>query len=156
MHTTDGSSGDEQLAAYAEALIEGLAEYVPRWVEHLLSTHLGAEEGSRAARRHAPDVDGTMETVAALLRSDIDDQHANPLAVIRTLIGPITQTLADAGVEPPHRDPDAVRIFPGDHFDLVPATFGDVHENLHTAGLTWGAAKAHVHLRRRRNEGLRP
>ena len=34
-----------------------------------------------------------------------------------------------------------------------PAAFSDVDEDLHEPGLVWGAARAHVHLRRRRESG---
>lgn len=155
MPTTDPNADDESLGAYAETLIDGLVEHVPGWVERLLVDRLGDELGRCSAERLSSDVDRTIEDVTVLLRSDIDDQRANPLAVIRRLVQPITETLIEAGVERPRRDPDAVRIFPGDHFDLVPGAFGDVHQDLHMPGLMWGAAKAHVHLRRRREEGRR-
>jgi hypothetical protein len=40
-------------------------------------------------------------------------------------------------------------------YDLSPAAFADLDPSLREPGLTWGAAKAHVHLARRRREGLR-
>jgi hypothetical protein len=40
-------------------------------------------------------------------------------------------------------------------YDLTPASFADVDPALHEPGLVWGAAKAHVHLARRRREGRR-
>ena len=58
--------------------------------------------------------------------------------------------LREAGVEPAERDEFATRAFPDDAYDLAPASFADVHPSLHEPGLVWGAAKAHVHLRRRR------
>ncbi|MEZ5227993.1 MAG: hypothetical protein R2710_15365 [Acidimicrobiales bacterium] len=58
-------------------------------------------------------------------------------------------------VSPADRDPFAVQTFPDDLYDLAPATFADIDEALHEPGLMWGAAKAHVHLSRRRAEGLR-
>ena len=45
--------------------------------------------------------------------------------------------------------------FPDDVYDLAPATFDDVSPDLHDPGLRWGAAKAHVHLKRRRAAGQR-
>ena len=53
------------------------------------------------------------------------------------------------------RDEVAVRQFPDDVYDLVPASFAEVDPELHEPGLVWGAAKAHVHLARRRSEGAR-
>jgi hypothetical protein len=93
--------------------------------------------------------------VRALLASDIDDQRTGPLAVVRGAVRFPTAVLEQAGVPPVERDPFAVRQFPEDLYDLAPATFGDLDPTLHEPGLTWGAAKAHVHLARRRREGRR-
>ena len=57
------------------------------------------------------------------------------------------------GVEPVVRDDFAQRAFPDDPYDLTPASFGAVDETLHDPGLRWGAAKAHVHMARRRRDG---
>jgi hypothetical protein len=48
------------------------------------------------------------------------------------------------------RDEFSVRSFPDDAYDLSPASFADVDPALHEPGLAWGAAKAYVHLARRR------
>jgi hypothetical protein len=53
------------------------------------------------------------------------------------------------------RDEFSLRNFPDDVYDLTPASFADVDPELHEPGLLWGAAKAHVHLARRRREGRR-
>ncbi|MEO7555966.1 MAG: hypothetical protein ABIV94_05100, partial [Acidimicrobiales bacterium] len=66
-----------------------------------------------------------------------------------------TAVLAAAGVPPVVRDAFAERAFPDDDYGLTPATFADVDPALHEPGLAWGAAKAHVHLSRRRTEARR-
>ena len=66
-----------------------------------------------------------------------------------------TAVLVGAGVPPVERDEFTERRFPEDVYDLAPATFADLDPSLHEPGLTWGAAKAHVHLARRRREGRR-
>jgi hypothetical protein len=53
------------------------------------------------------------------------------------------------------RDEFSERNFPDDTYDLTPASFADVDPSLHEPGLEWGAAKAHVHLARRRRQGTR-
>jgi hypothetical protein len=58
--------------------------------------------------------------------------------------------LRAAGVPPVRRDEFAEHAFPDDVYDLAPASFADVDPSLHEPGLVWGAAKAHVHLSRRR------
>jgi hypothetical protein len=47
------------------------------------------------------------------------------------------------------RDDAEARLHPDDVYGLVPAAFADLGPEVHDAGLVWGAAKAHVHLRRR-------
>ncbi len=143
------------MAAHAEALIAGLGAQVPAWVERLLVERLGPDRGRSAAGQLSSTVDAALDRVALLLRTDIDQQRANPLAEIRALVDPITTLLLDHGLPDVPRDPDSVRILPGDRFALAPAAFADIHEELHMLGLQWGAAKAHVHLQRRRAEGMR-
>ena len=46
------------------------------------------------------------------------------------------------------RDEQQTRLFPDDDYDLAPANFADVDPSLAEPGLTWGAAKAYVHLQR--------
>ena len=46
------------------------------------------------------------------------------------------------------RDDQQVHLFPDDDYDLAPANFADVDPSLAEPGLTWGAAKAYVHLQR--------
>lgn len=154
MPSTDLSAEDE-LAAHAETLLSGLTTHLPHWVERTLGRHLGSAFDRRWLVGLTSAIDDVVVEVATLLRSDIDEQRANPLAIVRRLVGPMTAVLDEAGVARPIRDPDAVRLFPGDHHDITPAAFSDIHPDLHLPGLTWGAAKAHVHLRRRRAEGLR-
>ena len=61
-----------------------------------------------------------------------------------------TQVLDAEGVAPVARDPFAQRQTPDDAYDLTPASFADIDPGLAEPGLVWGAAKAHVHLARRR------
>ena len=74
--------------------------------------------------------------------------------VRRAVVYP-TAVLRGAGVPPVVRDADAEARFPDDDYDLTPAAFADLDPSLHEPGLVWGAAKAHVHLARRRAEGRR-
>lgn len=93
--------------------------------------------------------------VRALLATDVDVQQGNPLSVLRWLVHHPTAVLRRAGARPVPRDEFSERNFPDDVYDLTPASFADVDPALHEPGLEWGAAKAHVHLARRRREGKR-
>lgn len=155
MSSTESISDDDKLAAYAEALRAGLVAHTGNWVEQVIVAHVGPDRSPAIVASLMTDVDQALVDVGALLATDIDAQRANPLAMIRSLVAPITAALSDAGVASVNRDPDAQRLFPNDLFDLTPGAFSDVHPDLHMPGLAWGAAKAHVHIQRRRAEGMR-
>lgn len=86
--------------------------------------------------------------VRELLLRDVDAQHTTPLSLLRNAVTYPTAVLEKAGVPPVERDEFARRAFPGDVYDLTPATLADVDQSLAEPGLAWGAAKAFVHRRR--------
>jgi hypothetical protein len=149
-----------RLARYATELADAIERALPGWVEHCVRGVLEAQgiapdatiaERTAAAARQA--VEDGVPRVRALLAADIDDQRGNPLAVVRSLVRHPTGVLRAAGARPVPRDGFAERSFPDDVYDLSPAAFADVDPALHEPGLVWGAAKAHVHLSRRRRSG---
>jgi hypothetical protein len=93
--------------------------------------------------------------VRELLSTDPDDQRGSPLALLRSATRFATEVLHQLGVSPVERDEFSVAAFAEDVYDLSPASFADVDPALHEPGLMWGAAKAHIHLARRRAEGRR-
>ena len=160
-----GPSPDDldALARYAVALADGVQSALPGWVERCVERvhveRLGRrpsaevrDAASRAGVRAAAEV-GTQ--VRELLALDIDEQRTGPLALIRRAVPYPTEVLRAAGVPLVERDEFAARQFPDDVYDLAPASFAELGPDLHETGLVWGAAKAHVHLARRRAEGRR-
>jgi hypothetical protein len=93
--------------------------------------------------------------ITDLLGTDVDAQRHNPLALLRTAAIASGEVLAQHGIAPVVRDDFEVRTFPGDHYRLVPASWGDVDPSLQEAGITWGAWKAATVMHRRREEGRR-
>jgi hypothetical protein len=148
------------LAGYAAALGDAVDAAIPGWVDRTVRAVLAAQgrpvdaptADAIAAAGEAARADGAPR-VRALLTTDVDAQRTNPLAVLRSLVRYPTAVLRAAGATPVPRDDFAARNFPDDAYDLVPAAFADVDPTLHDPGLVWGAAKAHVHLARRRREG---
>lgn len=155
MSSTDPISDDDKLEQFAEQLLAGLQAHTAGWVSSVISARVLDTRVTELVENLTGDIDRVLVEVAQLLRADIDAQGANPLAIIRSLVPSLTQVLQNEGVAEVVRDPDAMRLFPGDVFDLTPGAFSDVHPELHMPGLAWGAAKAHVHLQRRRAEGQR-
>jgi hypothetical protein len=146
------------LAGYAAALADAVVAALPGWVERSVSVRYEqwcgtpAPAGVRAAAADAARqaVDEVEPRLRALLATDVDEQRSNPLAIVRAAVRYPTEVLAQAGVPPVERDAHAQRLFPGDLYDLGPAAFADLGPEVHEPGLVWGAAKAHVVLRRRR------
>jgi hypothetical protein len=104
---------------------------------------------ARAGETAADDVGGRVRELLAL---DIDEQWTNPLTLIRTAISYPTEILQQLGAPTVARDEQSKRFHPDDIYDLTPASFADLGQEVRDLGLSWGAAKAHVHLRRRRQE----
>jgi hypothetical protein len=161
-HTPDDPGDAAALAAYATALADGVDRAIPAWVDRGVRSVLAAQgipvtgvvEAGIADAAAGARADGSPR-VRALLEADIDAQRGNPLDVLRSLVPYPTAVLRSAGAGPVARDEFAARNFPDDVYDLSPASFADVDPELHEPGLVWGAAKAHVHLARRRREGRR-
>lgn len=162
--TGDDEQPDDaaKLAAIADALADAVTAALPGWVERsvarLVEAHQGVLTGqvraaaAEAGRRAAAEVGAE---VRQLLATDVDEQRANPLAVLRSAVRYPAAVLAGAGVPPVVRSRFDEEAFPADVYGLTPATWGDIDPALHERGIVWGAAKAHVVLSRRRAEGKR-
>ncbi len=154
----DPANRDDEaaLVAYAERLADRVEAAVPGWVLRSVerfTTDSAVLEQARAAGERASIEVGAQ--VRDLLLTDIDEQVDNPLGLLRGAVRYATDVLLATGLAPVRRDEFAVRAFPDDVYGLAPATFADIDPSLLEPGIEWGAAKAHVHLARRRSEGLR-
>jgi hypothetical protein len=142
------------MAGYATALADAVESALGRWIHRsVVDRHPQPLTGDLEARIEASaraavaDIGRRLRDLLAL---DIDDQWTNPLSIIRDAVAYPTGILREAGVEPVDRDATARRLQPDDLYDLTPASFADLGAEVHEPGLLWGAAKAHVHLTRRR------
>ena len=153
MALTDDEAAYHRIAG---ELADALVEAIPGWIERVGRARMvsagidpapDAVDGLRSVGRSiASALDASIREV---LTADVDAGAGSPLAVLRAGVGPVTELLRGLGVPPVRRDDFAVRNFPDDAYDLAPASFADVDEALHEPGMVWGAARAHVHLRRR-------
>lgn len=156
-HDGEDEADEKRLAGYAAALADGIEAALPGWVAAAVARRLPnvdeqqqrVDAVASAGQAAAADVGGR---VRELLSLDIDEQWTNPLSLIRSAIRYPNQILADAGVVEVARDAQSARFQPDDVYDLAPASFADLAPELHDLGISWGAAKAHVHLQRRRRE----
>lgn len=145
--------GDARLMAEISGrLVDACGRALGPWVEAAVAARAGqrAEELASAAAdagaRCAADLTSTMRTLVAL---DIDAQRSTPLGILRSACRYPAEVLAAAGVRPPRRDPFDERANPDDHYEVGPATWADLGEEVGELGIAWGAAKAHLHKRRR-------
>ena len=142
---------ERSLAAFATTLAEAIDREVLTWMLDLVEHHvpgLTTTEECRVQLEYGAAT--TSDEVRALLGQDIAEQRSGPLEVLRRAVRFPTEVLRQAGVAPVGRDEFAEPRVPDDIYDLTPASFRVVDPSLHEPGLIWGAAKAHVHLRRRR------
>ncbi len=154
--TAASERDDELLASYATALADEIQRTLPGWVHAAVAARTGgtvpaelADAVTQAGADAAEEVGGQIRSLLAL---DIDEQWTNPLTLIRTAIKYPNQILRDACVPTINRDAQAKRFHPDDVYGLIPSSFADLGPTANDLGLSWGAAKAHVHLRRRRAE----
>lgn len=154
----------DMIDEHARALADAVDAVLPGWVERSVATVMARvgrpveedvlDDAREAGRRAAEEVGPVMRS---LLGTDIDRQGSTPLTLLRDAVRYPTEVLERAGVEPPApRDGTRERLFPGDVYDLAPATFADVDPDLAAPGLAWGAAKAYEHLRRHKPPHDRP
>jgi hypothetical protein len=139
---------------HATALADAIEEALPRWVERCVRSRLARPDERQldAARRAgAAARDEVGAAVRRLLSQDVDDQRANPLALLREAVRYPTAVLHDAGVPAVERDDFARSRFPDDDYDLTPATWADVDPSIADLGIAWGAAKAFTHKQRHRS-----
>ncbi len=140
---------------HATALADAIEAALPAWVERSVTRTAGEYFGHADPAITAAAVEAGLRArddvgprVRALLEADIDEQRTTPLTLLRGAVRYPTRVLRRAGVPPVERDRAQVRLFPEDLYDLAPATFADVDPSLAELGMTWGAAKAYVHLQR--------
>lgn len=144
---------EARLREAAAALADAVDAALPGWVDRCVRRHLAAPDPAAVARAGAAAVADVGARVRALLALDIDQQGANPLALLRSAVRYPTEVLGAAGVAPVERAEFDQRAFPEDPYGLTPATWSDIDPALHDPGITWGAAKAFIHLQRRKPSG---
>lgn len=156
-HTPGSGDPEAVLADAARELLSTAPVAVRAWVlrvirERCTAAGVDPAEVAPAAERAAEEAAGEVASrLRPLLAADPEAQPTTPLAILRAAVVHPTRVLADAGVTPPARDAEAARMFPGDLYGLTPGSWADVDPALAEPGLRWGAAKAMVILRRRRD-----
>ncbi len=148
------------LDTYPQDLYDAVIAAVPSWVSRRMleiSSHGGVNAGADLMSAIEEVITQTLEQVSgdllALLATDVDKQRFNPLQVIREANVFANQALMTAEVPVPHRDAFDAQVMPHDTYAFGPLTWRDLSDDVHDAGISWGAWKAATVLTRRRDEG---
>jgi hypothetical protein len=151
------------LEPYADDLYQAVTRAIPRWITTQVSeiASLSIDETSQEFQSALADVakqthQEASQNLLTLLVTDVDAQQSNPLHVLRASTSFATQMLQTFGAEPARRDEYEVRAMPHDVFSIGPLTWRDLGEEVHDAGISWGAWKAATILTRRRADGSIP
>lgn len=151
---------DLDIETVASALLAAAVEATPSWVARsvtdvVVAQRLEVDDAHEERLREAGErAQRYIETnLGSLLETDIDQQRTTPLTIFRDAARFPVEVLHSAGAQEVHRIDVDRWAFPNDPFGVTPASLADMGPAVHEAGIAWGAAKAHVHLSRRRDEG---
>ena len=145
---------------YSQALLDAVVEAVPTWItrrmhEVMQASSTGDKDAVVAHIAHVAQQTQhfVKEHLLQLLSEDVDVQRSNPLHILRRSTALATETLQSAHIPPVHRDEFDKSALPDDVYAIGPLTWRDVSEEVHEAGIMWGAWKAATVIQRRRAEG---
>ena len=151
---------DDGLSEYSQTLLDACVAAIPQWITNRIQ-HVCLVSGGIVPEIVTTKVAGVAHAtqaqvqidLMALLSVDVDAQRTNPLQVLRGSTLMATALLIEAGIPPVRRDEFEVRSMPDDMFALGPLTWRDLGDDVHDAGIEWGAWKAAMIISRRRDEG---
>jgi hypothetical protein len=142
----------DQYRAHGTQLCACATAAVPAWLRRVAIERLGSDarlDDRFDALVSAVQLD-VRERLTRLAEADIDEPLSGPLEQIRQAASPVTALLRELGAQPGPRDEAVVRMFPEDVLGIGPAAASELGQDVHDASIAWGAAKAYVHLNRRR------
>lgn len=150
----------EVTETYSRALLDAVIAGIPGWISSAMTAVITDQRGA-VSTQDQQLIDSAVELVlrtvrmrlAQLLALDADAQDMNPLAVLRGATSAATEALREMGLHEVQRDEFEKTSLPDDVFAIGPLTWRDLGDDVHEAGITWGAWKAATILSRRREEG---
>ena len=149
-----------QLGPYSQALFDAVVTAVPVWITRRVHeiVQLASSGDKDAVMNEVAQVAHETQHVVSeqlmeLLSQDVDAQRSNPLHILRRSTSVATAVLRSAHIPPVHRDEFDTSALPDDVYAIGPHTWRDLSEEVHEAGITWGAWKAATVIQRRRAEG---
>lgn len=141
-----------ELSSYSQELLDAVLRALPSWIT-TRATALAPSSSIDLEKVVQETLSYVREHLEDLLRTDVDEQRENPLHVLRQSSRFVTAALHEAGVPAVQRDEFDRQSMPDDIYAIGPLTWRDLSDDVHEAGITWGAWKAATVLTRRRAEG---
>ena len=138
------------MAAYGADLVAAVDAAIRPWLTDRSSQLLNGTPSREVGAAIDDVASEAKRLLTELTTTDIDQPLSGPLERIRQAVARLTPTLDAAGATRPGRDPFDAEMRPDDVYALGPMAFTDLGEDVHVAGITWGAAKAYLHQQRRR------
>ncbi|MDH3398166.1 MAG: hypothetical protein OEM81_10090, partial [Acidimicrobiia bacterium] len=129
------------LTRIATDVVNGLTAAFSTYVEERLE-ELGLERPKRFDIALDHGQAWLRATLEELLALPYGEQRRGPLEVFQEAMRFPTEALAAAGAEAVARAPGAVAALPGDIYNLAPASSRRLGDEVWTAHVAWGAAKA--------------
>lgn len=144
--TTD----EEKYLEYGRALRSAVDEAISPWLTSTL------QERNNGQALPAEIVDAIAEVrvtalanITKLIEAEVSAPLSGPLEQIRRAVTPLGAILDEHDFDRPRRDPQDEEMRPEDVHGLGPLSFMDLGEQVQVAGISWGAAKAHLHMKGR-------
>lgn len=150
----ENSGHPTELEQYPQALLDAVILAYPMWLtRRMQEISRGAISAGEISEVVAASQHEAINDLKELLSADVDVQRSNPLHVLRMSTKRANEALSSHGVQPSSRDEFEVSAMPHDFFSIGPLTWKDLSDDVHDAGIAWGAWKAAVVMMRRRDEG---
>ena len=147
----DDTAGTGALQPVPLALLQAVRDSFGPWFLSRLRTLAGG--GTEDLESAADQAAAWVHTeLAALLSRDVEEQRTNPLQLLRNASRFAEPVLRAAGVPEPVRDEFEQRAMPEDPYGIGPLAWMDLGEDVHEAGIIWGAWKAATVISRHRGE----
>ncbi len=154
--TNDDVAEDEDAAAYrayGRNLVDAVDASIRPWLMLVVTERFGGaippESAEAVEAAVSAAADEAHRSLTELALASPETPLSGPLERLRRSVQPVTDMLDAASVPKPPRNPVDMEMRPNDTYAIGPLTFTDLSQDVHTAGITWGAAKAYIHTRRR-------
>lgn len=142
---------------YSTALHSAVSTHAESWLRRCVSNVTGGAGISVPPDECDVVVGQTLEAIDASLRDvlgmDPERQTRSPLQAIRASMQTLNHYLLSVGCVPLRRDDVETSMLPDDIFGLGPVAWRDLGEEVHEAGIVWGAWKAATVMSRHRGSG---